>query len=131
MFALGIEFSLKELVRIKGVALAGTAVQMALIMAAGVGLGTVLGWPFAQSLFFGGIISISSTMVILKTLLDRGEVAAAHGRILIVLLPQLAVGAHAAPSGLALTLVKAVAFIAATLVLGVRVVPRVMARVEQ
>ena len=145
MFALGIEFSLKDLARVKNVALLGTAVQMALTMAAGLGLGAVLGWPFAQSLFFGGIIAISSTMVILKTLLDRGEVAAAHGRILlgmlivqdlaavvlIVLLPQLAAGAHAALSDLALTLVKAVAFIAATLVLGTRVVPRLMARVEQ
>jgi CPA2 family monovalent cation:H+ antiporter-2 len=145
MFALGIEFSLKELVRIKGVALLGTAVQMALTMAAGLGLGAVLGWPGAQSLFFGGIISISSTMVILKALLDRGEVATMHGRtllgvlivqdlaavVLIVLLPQLAAGTHAPLSDLALTLVKAVAFIAATVVLGARVVPRLMARVEQ
>jgi CPA2 family monovalent cation:H+ antiporter-2 len=43
MFALGIEFSLKELVRIKGVALLGTAVQMALTMAAG--LYPVISWP--------------------------------------------------------------------------------------
>src|SRR5205823_3055859 len=80
-----------------------------------------------------------------KTLLDRGEVATAHGRtllgmlivqdlaavVLIVLLAQLTAGAHAALSDLALTLVKAVAFIAATVVLGARVVPRLMARVEQ
>src|SRR5436305_8629478 len=70
MFALGIEFSHKDLARVKNVALLGTAVQMALTMAAGLGLGPILGWPFAQSLFFGGIIAISSTMVILKTLLD-------------------------------------------------------------
>jgi CPA2 family monovalent cation:H+ antiporter-2 len=131
MFALGIEFSLKELARVKAVALLGTVTQMALTMAAGIGLGAVLGWPLAQSLFVGGIIAISSSMVILKTLLDRGEVTSAHGRmlldmlivqdlavvVLIVLLPQLAAVAGTALAGLALTLGKALAFIAATLLL--------------
>jgi len=51
MFALGIEFSLKELARIKGVAIVGTTVQVLLTMAAGVGLGTLLGWSLQQGLF--------------------------------------------------------------------------------
>ncbi len=145
MFALGIEFSLKELARVRGVALVGTGAQVLLTIAAGVGLGAFLGWPLPQGLFFGGVIAISSTMVILKTLLDRGEVAAGHGRVLlgmlivqdlavvvlIVLLPRLAAGAGAAVDDLALTLVKAVVFIGATLFLGARVVPRLMARVER
>src|SRR5207248_1225378 len=92
--------------------------------------GVVIG-PFTP-----GVIAISSTMVILKALLDRGEVAASHGRVLlgmlivqdlavvvlIVLLPKLAAGAGVAAGDLAATLVKAVAFIAATLFLGARVV---------
>ncbi len=145
MFALGVEFSLRELARVKGVALVGTTVQVLLTMAAGAGLGAILGWPLDQSLFFGGIIAISSTMVILKTLLDRGEVAASHGRILlgmlivqdlavvvlIVLLPKLTAGSETALYDLVLTALKAVTFIGATLFLGVRVVPRLMARVEQ
>ena len=145
MFALGIEFSLKELARVRGVALLGTTVQLLLTMAAGLGLGALLGWPLTRGLFFGGVIAISSTMVILKTLLDRGEVAASHGRVLlgmlivqdlavvvlIVLLPKLAAGAGVAAGDLVATLVKAVAFIAATLFLGARVVPRLMAYVER
>ena len=83
MFALGVEFSLKELARVKAVALGGTALQVLLLMAAGLGLGAALGWPFGQALFFGGILAISSTMVILKTLLDRGEVGSRHGRKLV------------------------------------------------
>ncbi len=144
MFALGIEFSLKELARVKGVALIGTTVQVVLTLAAGLGLGMLIGWPFTQSIFFGGIIAISSTMVILKTLLDRGEAASTHGRvllgmlivqdlvvvILVVLLPKLSEGAGAL-GDLALALIKAVAFIGATLFLGARIVPRFMARVER
>lgn len=144
MFALGVEFSLKELARLKAVALGGTLLQVLLLIGAGLGLGALLGWPFGQSLFFGGIIAISSTMVILKTLLDRGEVGSRHGRVLlamlivqdlavvvlIVLLPRLAASGGADLGALALTLIKAVAFIAVTLFLGVRVVPRLLERVE-
>src|SRR5207249_11710291 len=42
MFALGIEFSLKELARVRGVALVGTAVQVLLTIGAGSGLGAAL-----------------------------------------------------------------------------------------
>src|SRR5919107_671334 len=50
MFALGIEFSLKDLARVRNVAVLGTTLQILLTMAAGVGLGTALGWPFGQAL---------------------------------------------------------------------------------
>jgi len=144
MFALGIEFSLKELARVKGVAIGGTSIQVALIIAAGTAFGWLLGWPLGDGIFFGGVIAISSTMVILKTLLERGEVGSAHGRVLlgmlimqdlvavvlIVVLPRLSAGA-AALDDLAFTLLRAVAFIGATVFLGARVVPQFMARVER
>ncbi len=145
MFALGIEFSLKELARVRNIAVIGTAIQMALLVAAGGVLGMALGWPLPQSLFFGGIISISSTMVILKMLLERGEVASNHGRVLlgmlivqdlaavvlVALLPRVVAGSGAHPLDLLIILLKALAFIAVVLFLGVRVVPLFMARVEQ
>ena len=145
MFALGIEFSLKELARVRTVALIGTALQIVLLIAAGLLLGVALGWPLGQSLFFGGIISISSTMVILKMLLERGEVASNHGRVLlgmlivqdlaavvlVALLPRVVAGSGAHPLDLLIILVKALAFIAVVLFLGVRVVPLFMARVER
>jgi CPA2 family monovalent cation:H+ antiporter-2 len=145
MFALGIEFSLKELARVKGPAILGTIAQVLLLIGAGTFFGRLLGWPAGQSLFFGGVISISSTMVILKSLMGRGEVGANHGRlllgmlvvqdlaavVLILLLPKVAGGAldAAAWKELALVTVKAALFIAVTLALGARFVPRLMGRI--
>ncbi len=145
MFALGIEFSLKELARIKGPAIIGTIVQLVLIILAGTALGLLLGWPLMRSVFFGGIISVSSTMVILKNLMNRGEAASNHGRlllgmlivqdlavvVLILLLPKLAGDADSAALELLWVVLKALLFIGATLFLGARVVPQLMARVEQ
>jgi monovalent cation:H+ antiporter-2, CPA2 family len=145
MFALGIEFSRAELARVRRVALAGTALQMLLTFGAGAGLGGALGWPPARGLFFGGVIAISSTIVVLKTLLERGEVGSPHGQVLlgmlvvqdlatvllVALLPRLAGGAAIDLPDLGLTLGKAAAFVAATLFLGARAVPRVMATVER
>jgi CPA2 family monovalent cation:H+ antiporter-2 len=145
MFALGIEFSLKELARVKGPAIFGTVAQVLLLIGSGFFFGKLLGWPAGQSLFYGGVISISSTMVILKTLMSRGEMESNHGRlllgmlvvqdlaavVLILLLPKVASGAldAAAWKELALVTVKAALFIAVTLALGTRVVPRLMGRI--
>ena len=145
MFALGIEFSLKELARSKGPAILGTIVQLLLIIGVGTLLGRVLGWSLATSVFFGGIISVSSTMVILKNLMSRGEIASNHGRlllsmlivqdlavvVLILLLPRLTQDSEGAGFELVWVLVKALLFIGATLLLGIRVVPALMERVAQ
>ena len=144
MFALGIEFSLKELARIKGPAVIGTLVQLGLIILAGVAFGMLSGRSLMQSLFFGGIISVSSTMVILKNLMSRGEMESRHGRlllamlivqdlavvVLILLLPKLASSTDSATLDLAWVMLKALIFIGVTLFLGAQVVPQLMARVE-
>lgn len=144
MFALGIEFSLKDLLRLRYVAIGGTLIQMALLILISAGLAALLRWPFAQGLFFGGVISVSSTTVILKSLLDRGEVASHHGRtllgmlivqdllvvILIVVLPQIVTASGQNTFGvIAIALLKAVVFVAVTIFIGVRVAPSLMARV--
>lgn len=144
MFALGIEFSLKDLGRIKAAAIGGTILQLLLTIAAGWGLGCILGWKMAESVFFGGIIAVSSTMVILKNLMNRGEMTSNHGRLLLamlivqdlavvvlmLLLPQV-VGKGGNAIELLLVLFKALAFIGATLFLGDRVIPRLMMQVER
>ncbi|HEX2438998.1 MAG TPA: cation:proton antiporter [Methylomirabilota bacterium] len=83
MFSVGLEFSLKDLLRVKRVALfggtLGTALSIGLTMAVGFGLG----WPSRQGLVVGVVISVASTMVLARLLLDRGELHTRHGRVLI------------------------------------------------
>ncbi len=82
LFTLGLEFSIDELRRIGGVAVLGGAAQILLTALAGFILGKALGWATAEAIFFGFLISLSSTLIVLKLLLERGELDTIHGRIM-------------------------------------------------
>jgi monovalent cation:H+ antiporter-2, CPA2 family len=83
MFSVGLEFSLKDLLRVKLVALLGGPVGTALNLLLAVGVGSLLGWPPMQGLIVGLVISVASTMVLARLLLDRGELHTRHGRVLV------------------------------------------------
>ena len=83
MFSVGLEFSLKDLLRVKWVALVGGPIGTILNIALAVGVGALLGWPPLQGLVIGVVISVASTMVLARLLLDRGELHTRHGRVLV------------------------------------------------
>jgi len=85
MFSVGIEFSVPELLRVKWVALVGAPLGIALCVGLGLAVGALLGWPWIQGMAIGCIISVASTMVLLRLLMDRGEMASEHGRLMITL----------------------------------------------
>ncbi|MGC3981174.1 MAG: cation:proton antiporter [Steroidobacteraceae bacterium] len=152
MFALGVTFSVKELARVGKVALWATVLQVVLTIAGGVVLFVCWQGDAVEGVFMGCALAASSSMVMLKTLLDRGEAASAHGRLLlsmaivqdllivllIVLLPLLG-GTEATAtrdlSGLLLTVLltigKAAAFVAIGLYVGARVLPVVMSYITR
>ncbi len=136
LFALGLEFSLKDLKPVKYIALFGTPLQMLLTIGFGYGTGLLLGWDWKTSLWFGSLISLSSTMVILKTLMNLGWLGTLSSKVMIgmliiqdlavvplmIILPQL--NDPAAGTGvLGLATVKAVVFLAAMFFLGTRMLP--------
>jgi CPA2 family monovalent cation:H+ antiporter-2 len=86
LFTLGLEFSLSELRRIGKVAVLGGIAQILLTAAVGLALGKLLGWETVQAIFFGFLIALSSTMIVLKTLMERGELDTGHGRVMIGIL---------------------------------------------
>ncbi|WHZ24291.1 MAG: hypothetical protein OJF47_003403 [Nitrospira sp.] len=83
MFSIGLEFSVKDLMRVKWVALVGGPLGILLSIVLAVGVGNLLGWPVTQSIVIGAAISMASTMVLARLLLDRGELHSRHGRVMI------------------------------------------------
>jgi monovalent cation:H+ antiporter-2, CPA2 family len=139
LFALGLEFSLKDLKPVKKVALIGTPIQITLTIGLGLGIGQLLGWDWKQSLWFGTLISLSSTMVILKTLMSQGWLGTLSSKVMIgilivqdlavvpmmIILPQMnnpTVGLQA----LGYAALKAAVFIIGMILLGTRMLPCLM-----
>jgi len=83
MFSIGIEFSLRDLLRVKWVAIVGGPLGIALSMLLGAGVGWLVGWSMLQGVVVGAVISVASTMVLARLLIDRGELQAEHGRVMI------------------------------------------------
>lgn len=96
LFALGVEFSFSELKKVKGISLGGGVLQIALtiLITALVSLG--MGWVTSpsQGVFLGGILSLSSTAVVLKCLMERNEMSTPQGQVMlgILVVQDLALG---------------------------------------
>jgi CPA2 family monovalent cation:H+ antiporter-2 len=72
LFSLGLEFSFKKLVKVGGAASITAIVKVVFVILAGYLLGKILGWNDMDSVFLGGIISISSTMITIKAFEELG-----------------------------------------------------------
>ncbi|ERN40433.1 Kef-type K+ transport system, predicted NAD-binding component [Rubidibacter lacunae KORDI 51-2] len=88
LFALGVEFSLKELLRMRKIALGGGTLQIFLTIMLGGALAYGTGWvsTIPKAIFLGSVLSLSSTAVVLKSLIERNEVQTVHGQIMLALL---------------------------------------------
>ncbi|KAA0699484.1 Kef family K(+) transporter [Neorhizobium sp. P12A] len=81
MFGVGLHFSLKDLLSVRGIAVPGAIVQIAFATLLGWGLGEILGWSTGGSLVFGLALSVASTVVLLKALQERRLVETDRGKI--------------------------------------------------
>ena len=144
MFTLGLETSFSQLRQTGRVGLLGGIIQVLATFALGFLAGaTIFRWPLTQASLFGLIISMSSTAVCLKILMDRGEMDSVHGRIMISILvlqdmsvviisvvePLMGSTLATMATALALAVGKAVAFSAVAIALGLWVLPWLMGRV--
>jgi monovalent cation:H+ antiporter-2, CPA2 family len=152
MFGVGLHFSLKDLLSVRGIAVPGAVVQIVFATALGMGLGWGLGWKLGASLVFGLALSVASTVVLLRALQERRLVETEQGRIAVgwlivedlamvltlVLLPPIAgllrgaggassaAGAGQIAATLGFTFAKVAVFVALMLVVGRQVVPRIL-----
>ncbi len=72
MFSLGLEFNLHKLAEVGTTAIVSALIQIAGMMALGYGIGLALGWSVMNSVFLGGMLSMSSTMITIKAIEDMG-----------------------------------------------------------
>ncbi|MCW7076659.1 MAG: cation:proton antiporter [Candidatus Syntrophoarchaeum sp.] len=80
LFTIGIEFSLKNLSRIKRLFFVGGSLQVLLTIGYVTLIAEIFGLSTAKSLFIGFVISLSSTAIVIKLLQDRGEIDSPHGQ---------------------------------------------------
>jgi CPA2 family monovalent cation:H+ antiporter-2 len=154
MFGVGMHFSVRDLLAVRGVAVPGAIAQIAAATALGAAVATLWQWPLAAGLVFGLSLSVASTVVLLRALEARGLLDTGDGRIAVgwlivedlvmvlalVLLPSLAglLGAPAAADppadgvwvAIGVTLAKISAFVGLMLVAGARALPWILRRVE-
>ena len=83
MFGVGLHFAPRDLLKVKSIVLPGAIIQMALIALLGLGASKFFHWPLAQGLVFGLCLSVASTVVVLRALLDRRLTETGRGRIAI------------------------------------------------
>lgn len=140
MFSLGLEFSLRDLLQVRRIALVGAPLGILLSITLSLGIWMALGWPPIQGLVVGIVISIASTMVMVRLLTDRGELHTRHGRVmigitlvedlavvvLIVLMPALGKRDVAGLGAVGLALLQAGAILVPFWLLASRVMPRVL-----
>jgi len=146
MFTLGIEFSLKTLKQIGRIATLGGGIQIVATTGMGFAVGWLLGWSLVESLLFGFFIAMSSTIIVLKTLLERGELGSPHGRVMagillvqdlsvilmMLILPSLGDEANAVFSrAWGWEFLRALSFLGAVFVLGFWVLPWFLNRVVE
>jgi len=146
MFGVGIHFSFKDLWQVRDVAVPGAVGQMTVATLLGVGLTQLWGWSLSAGLVLGLAISIASTVVLLRGLMDNGLLNTRHGQVavgwlvledlatvfILLLLPVLApseAGFDWPATGW--TILKAAIFVGLMLLVGGRLVPWLLLRVAR
>lgn len=144
MFGVGLHFSLKDLWKVRTIAIPGALAQMTFATLLGLALSRSWGWSSGAGIVLGLAISIASTVVLLRGLMDNGLLNTTHGQtavgwlvledlatvIILVFLPTLAnISGGVNWAELGLTLLKATAFIVLILFAGKQLIPWVLMRI--
>ncbi|MFA7891501.1 cation:proton antiporter [Pseudomonas putida] len=145
MFCLGLEFSLRKLFKVGATAFIAAFLEIVLMIWIGFEIGRWFGWSTMDSLFLGAILAISSTTIIVKALNDLKMKNERFAQLIFgVLIVEdiLGIGIIALLSGIAVsgtvssgevfsTVGKLSLFMIVALVIGILLVPRVLAYVAK
>jgi CPA2 family monovalent cation:H+ antiporter-2 len=146
MFGIGLHFSMRDLWRVRDIAIPGALIQMGIATAVGYGLAIGWGWSSSGAIVLGLAVSVASTVVLLRGLMDLGGLNTSHGQVavgwliledlatvaILVILPAIFAPEQAAgPVRAILAIAKAALFIALMLFLGTRVIPAILGAVAR
>ncbi|HEX2915860.1 MAG TPA: cation:proton antiporter [Chloroflexia bacterium] len=138
LFGVGLHFSLRDLWSVRKIAIPGALLQMAITSGVAILVSSLWGWSLTAGIIIGLAVSIASTVVLLRNLMDQGLLNSAEGRVVVgwlvledlatvlilVLLPSFAAeSAEPIWQSVGLALVKAAAFSVLMLVVGTRFLP--------
>ena len=139
MYVIGLEFSLRRLARLIPITGPAAAVETSLMLALGFLAARIAGWDSRASFFAGGVVAISSTMIVAKAFEERRPPRRLEDLVFGILLVEdmvailLLVALTALGSGQSLDgisamkeLLKLVGFLAILLAFGMLIVPRAM-----
>ena len=140
LFSIGLELSLRELIRMGRFVLVGGLLQVVITTGAMAGLSRVIGHSGPESIVIGLLISLSSTAVLLKLLQDRREVDAPYGKAslgvlifqdiaavpMMLALPFIAGHTGADGHSLTWTLLRAALLVGAVVLASARIIPHLL-----
>jgi CPA2 family monovalent cation:H+ antiporter-2 len=85
MFSIGLQFSVKELLHAKWLALVGGPLGILLMFGSGAGVGRWLGWSVNEQVVLGAVVCICSTTVLTRMLVEHGLLHSEPGRIMVTI----------------------------------------------
>ena len=144
MFGVGLHFSFRDLWNVRDIAIPGALIQTFFAAALGLALTQLWGWNLAAGLVLGLAISVASTVVLLRGLIDHSLLNTSHGQaavgwlvmedilsvLILVLMPTLAASAGEFDwQALVMTLLKAAAFIGIMFFAGTRLLPWLLEKI--
>lgn len=145
LFALGLEFSSKKLMNVGSTAFITAITEVATMLFVGYWVGTMLGWSAMDSIFLGGMLSMSSTTIIIKAFDDLGlrnqkftgivfgtlVVEDLVAILMMVLLSTMAVSQQFAGEELIGSILKVVFFLILWFLIGIFIIPVFLKKVKR
>ena len=143
LFTIGIEFSLETILSMQRRILFAGLLQVLLTTVAVAGIASALGILPAVGIFYGFLVTMSSTAIVLRAYQERGEINALHGRLasgtllfqdlcivpMMLMVPFLARSGPVDVAGILWAIVKSLAALALVVWLARKVLPRVLRHV--
>jgi CPA2 family monovalent cation:H+ antiporter-2 len=140
LFTIGIEFSLKELVRSRRTIVLGGGMQVLLTIVVVTLIALAAGQPLGIAIFLGFLVSMSSTAIVLRILSERGEMESPNGKVtisilifqdlgiilMVLLVPLLAGTAGTSSTAMIYSILKAIAIVLLLIVAGRFIVPTIL-----